>query len=72
MLVNGFRSDGISGTCSNGGECICGSEDLGKVNSMLYRDFGKTGWQVSVVGMGTWNIGNQWGELDDATAQYLS
>jgi aryl-alcohol dehydrogenase-like predicted oxidoreductase len=35
---------------------------------MLYRDFGKTGWQVSVVGMGTWNIGNQWGELDEATA----
>ena len=35
---------------------------------MLYRDFGKTGWLVSVVGMGTWNIGNQWGELDDATA----
>jgi hypothetical protein len=35
---------------------------------MLYRDFGKTGWQVSAVGMGTWNIGNQWGELDDATA----
>lgn len=35
---------------------------------MLYRKFGKTGWQVSVVGLGTWNIGNQWGELDDATA----
>jgi aryl-alcohol dehydrogenase-like predicted oxidoreductase len=35
---------------------------------MLYRDFGKIGWQVSVVGMGTWNIGNQWGQLDDATA----
>jgi myo-inositol catabolism protein IolS len=35
---------------------------------MLHRDFGKTGWQVSVIGMGTWNIGNQWGELDDATA----
>jgi len=34
---------------------------------MLYRDFGKTGWKVSAVGMGTWNIGNQWGELDDAT-----
>jgi aryl-alcohol dehydrogenase-like predicted oxidoreductase len=34
---------------------------------MLYRDFGKTGWQVSVVGLGTWNIGNQWGEVDDAT-----
>ena len=35
---------------------------------MIYRNFGKTGWQVSVVGLGTWNIGNQWGEVDDATA----
>jgi len=35
---------------------------------MLYRRFGKTGWPVSATGMGTWNIGNQWGELDDATA----
>ena len=35
---------------------------------MISRTFGKTGWQVSVVGLGTWNIGNQWGELDDATS----
>ncbi|MGI5817537.1 MAG: aldo/keto reductase [Armatimonadota bacterium] len=35
---------------------------------MLYREFGRTGWDVSAIGMGTWNIGNQWGELDDATA----
>ncbi|MBN1867266.1 aldo/keto reductase [Candidatus Sumerlaeota bacterium] len=35
---------------------------------MLYRDFGKTGWKVSVVGFGAWNIGNQWGEIDDATS----
>jgi aryl-alcohol dehydrogenase-like predicted oxidoreductase len=35
---------------------------------MLYRTFGKTGWQVSAIGMGTWNIGNQWGELDETTA----
>jgi len=34
---------------------------------MLYRPFGKLGWQVSAIGMGTWNIGNQWGELDDPT-----
>lgn len=34
---------------------------------MLYREFGDLGWQVSSVGMGTWNIGNQWGELDDTT-----
>ena len=35
---------------------------------MLYRRFGKTGWLLSAIGMGTWNIGNQWGELDEATA----
>ena len=35
---------------------------------MLYRKFGKTGWKVSAIGMGTWNIGNQWGELDDVTS----
>jgi aryl-alcohol dehydrogenase-like predicted oxidoreductase len=35
---------------------------------MLYRDFGKTGLKTSAIGLGTWNIGNQWGEIDDATA----
>ena len=35
---------------------------------MLYRNFGKTGWQVSAIGLGTWNIGNQWGQVDEATA----
>lgn len=35
---------------------------------MIYRDFGKTGWQASAIGLGTWNIGNQWGAIDDATA----
>ena len=35
---------------------------------MLYRDFGKLGWPISAIGLGTWNIGNQWGPIDDATA----
>lgn len=35
---------------------------------MLYREFGRTGWNVSAIGLGTWNIGNQWGEIDDVTA----
>lgn len=35
---------------------------------MLYRPFGKLGWPVSAIGMGTWNIGNQWGEVDEQTA----
>ena len=35
---------------------------------MLTKSFGKLGWPVSAVGLGAWNIGNQWGEIDDATA----
>lgn len=35
---------------------------------MLRRDFGSTGWQVSAIGMGTWNIGNQWDTVDETTA----
>lgn len=35
---------------------------------MIYRSFGSTGWQVSSIGLGTWNIGNQWGDIDEATA----
>jgi len=35
---------------------------------MLYRPFGKLGWLVSAVGMGTWNIGGQWGKVSDADA----
>ena len=35
---------------------------------MLYRKFGNTGIQASAIGLGTWNIGNQWGQIDEATA----
>ncbi len=38
---------------------------------MLFRKFGKTGWDVSVIGQGCWNIGNQWGEMNDATAEAI-
>ena len=36
---------------------------------MITRRFGKTGWDVAAIGLGTWNIGNQWGELSDETAE---
>lgn len=35
---------------------------------MQIKTFGKLGWPVSAVGLGAWNIGNQWGDIDDATA----
>ena len=35
---------------------------------MLIKSFGKLDWPVSAVGLGAWNIGNQWGDIDDATA----
>jgi myo-inositol catabolism protein IolS len=43
--------------------CLFQRED-----NMLYREFGKTGLNVSSIGMGTWNIGNQWGEIDEETS----
>ncbi len=35
---------------------------------MIVRPFGNTGIQASAVGLGTWNIGNQWGDISDAAA----
>lgn len=32
---------------------------------MRYRHFGKTGWQVSEIAFGGWQLGGQWGEVDD-------
>ena len=32
---------------------------------MKYRAFGRTGWQVSEIGFGAWQIGGDWGAVDD-------
>lgn len=32
---------------------------------MQYRKFGKLGWMVSQIGMGTWALGSNWGPQDD-------
>ncbi|WP_428425278.1 aldo/keto reductase [Pararhizobium sp.] len=32
---------------------------------MHYRTFGRTGWQVSEIGFGGWQLGGEWGDIDD-------
>lgn len=32
---------------------------------MRYRDFGRTGWKVSEIGFGAWQISGMWGKVDD-------
>jgi aryl-alcohol dehydrogenase-like predicted oxidoreductase len=32
---------------------------------MEYRTFGRTGWDVSEISFGAWQLGGQWGEVDD-------
>jgi aryl-alcohol dehydrogenase-like predicted oxidoreductase len=32
---------------------------------MRYRDFGRTGWKVSEIAFGAWQIGGDWGQVDD-------
>lgn len=41
---------------------------------MRYREFGRTGWRVSEIGLGAWAIGSQWGEVseEDALAAILT
>lgn len=35
---------------------------------MLYRELGRTGWQVSEISFGAWAIGADWGHVDDQDA----
>jgi aryl-alcohol dehydrogenase-like predicted oxidoreductase len=39
--------------------------------SMEQRPLGKTGADVSVIGLGTWQLGADWGDIDDATAEEI-
>jgi aryl-alcohol dehydrogenase-like predicted oxidoreductase len=32
---------------------------------MHYRHFGRTGWNISTIGFGAWEIGGEWGQVDD-------
>ena len=38
---------------------------------MNYRPFGRDALSVSEIGLGCWQLGGQWGEVDDATADGL-
>ncbi len=34
--------------------------------TVLYRKFGRTGWDISEVSFGAWQLGGQWGPVNDA------
>jgi aryl-alcohol dehydrogenase-like predicted oxidoreductase len=36
--------------------------------SVQYRDFGRTNWQVSEISFGAWQLGGDWGPVDDAAS----
>ncbi len=38
---------------------------------MKYREFGKTGIEISEVGLGTWQFGADWGGMDEKTAHAI-
>ncbi|QPJ64894.1 MAG: aldo/keto reductase [Candidatus Nitrohelix vancouverensis] len=38
---------------------------------MKYRKFSSCGWEVSEIGLGTWQLGADWGKVDDATAERI-
>ena len=38
---------------------------------MKYREFGPTGQAISEVGLGTWQLGGDWGDVGDAAAQAI-
>ena len=38
---------------------------------MKTRTFGKTEWQVSEIGLSTWQLGADWGDVSDASAEII-
>jgi aryl-alcohol dehydrogenase-like predicted oxidoreductase len=39
-----------------------------ELQTMLYRDLGRTGWKVSEISFGAWAIGASWGEVSEEDA----
>lgn len=50
----------------------CGMAGAHAVRHMNFRQFGKTGWEVSEVGLGCWQLGDvTWGEVSMETAREI-
>ena len=55
-------------TFGNGAVLLSEAAAAGYSRGMQQRPLGRTGHDVSVVGLGTWQLGSDWGEVSDADA----
>lgn len=55
----------ISVLAINLGNSNLESDQIGRAMTARKRSFGRTGWQVSEISFGAWQLGGQWGQVDD-------
>jgi len=61
MIINNFNPSRIAGINPN----------TKQVSNMQHRRLGKTGFKVSEIGLGCWQLGNDFGEIAESQAQQI-
>lgn len=63
-LLRRLKLENLLAVCLTVGEAV----ERVRGDGMIYRPFGGLGWRCSAIGLGTWNLGGQWGAVSDAEA----